>query len=215
VLVDVASGHNPDRIEIALHTHTEDLTRFAMMSVPLYQDGKGRWRQGQDSGGDIDVAVLELDRAALPKAAVFRAFTPEHLQGPLEEIGIGAPLLIAGFPLGFYDTVHNLPVVRQAAVASAFGVRFQEKGYFLTDARTHRGTSGSPVVMRDPQGDPQLPWKLLGIHAARMDMRTREEGVDESLGLNSAWYADILRTLTDDNATPAAAPAVPAPPSAA
>jgi len=27
-------------------------------------------------------------------------------------------------------------------------------------------------------------------------MRTREVGVDESLGLNSAWYADILRTLT-------------------
>ena len=34
------------------------------------------------------------------------------------------------------------------------------------------------------------------IHSARLDMRTREEGVDESLGLNAAWYADILRTLT-------------------
>jgi hypothetical protein len=29
-----------------------------------------------------------------------------------------------------------------------------------------------------------------------VDMKTRELGVDESLGLNCAWYADILRTLT-------------------
>ena len=27
-----------------------------------------------------------------------------------------------GFPLGFYDTLHHLPVVRQATIASAFGV---------------------------------------------------------------------------------------------
>lgn len=196
VLVDAQNAHHPDRIDIALHTDPVDLTRFSVVSVPLYSEGKGRWRQAKDSGGDVDVAAIELDRAALPKSVVLRAFTLAHLQGPLDEIGIGTPLLVVGFPLGFYDTVHNLPVARQAAVASAFGVRFQEQGYFLTDARTHRGTSGAPVVMRDPGGDPKLPWKLLGIHAARMDMRTREEGVDESLGLNSAWYADILRTLT-------------------
>jgi hypothetical protein len=57
--------------------------------------------------------------------------------------------------------------------------------------------SGAPVVMRAPQGDPRLPWTLLGVHSARLDMRTREEGVDESLGLNCAWYADILMTLTE------------------
>jgi hypothetical protein len=92
--------------------------------------------------------------------------------------------------------LHTDPVARHAVVASAFGVRFQGQGYFLTDARMHRGASGAPVVLRDPRGDPDLPWKLLGIHSARLDMRSREEGIDESLGLNCAWYADILRTLT-------------------
>jgi transposase-like protein len=38
--------------------------------------------------------------------------------------------------------LHHMPVVRQAAVASSFGLRFGGQGYFLTDARTHRGTSG-------------------------------------------------------------------------
>jgi S1-C subfamily serine protease len=196
VFIDPASGHHPDRIELVLHTDAVNLTRLVPLSLPLYRDGRSAWRQARDSGGEIDVAVLELDRAQLA-GAFFHAFTAAQLQGPLEEIGIGAPLLVVGFPLGFYDTLHHLPVARQATVASAFGVRFQGAGYFLTDARTHRGTSGAPVVMRDAAGDARLPWKLLGIHSAGLDMKTREPGVDESLGLNCAWYADILGTLTE------------------
>ncbi len=196
VLVNPASDHFPDRVEIVLHTDAVDLTRYAVMSLPLYKDGKSAWRQAKDSGGEIDVAALELDRAALPKDAVFRALTPDHLPASLEQIGIGTPLLIVGFPLGFFDTLHNLPVVRQAAVASAFGVRFQGEGYFLTDARSHRGASGAPVVMADGGGRLQPAWRLLGIHSAGFDMKTREQGVDDTLGLNCAWYSDILRTLT-------------------
>jgi S1-C subfamily serine protease len=196
VVVDAPSHHHPDRIELTLHLDALDLTRYTAVSLPLYENQKSRWRQGKDSGGEIDVAVLEVDRKALPAGAVLRAFTLAHMQGALEEVGIGRPLLVVGFPLGFFDTVHQLPVARTGAVASAFGVRFQGEGFFLTDARIHRGASGAPVVMRDPGGDATLPWKLLGIHSSRLDMATREQGVDESLGLNCAWYADILRTLT-------------------
>jgi hypothetical protein len=42
-----------------------------------------------------------------------------------------------------------------------------------------------------------LPWMLLGVHSARLDMETRDLKLDEALGLNCAWYADILLTLTD------------------
>ena len=45
-------------------------------------------------------------------------------------------------------------------------------------------------------GDSTLRWKLLGVHSARMDMRSRDQQMDESLGLNCAWYADILLMLT-------------------
>jgi hypothetical protein len=90
-------------------------------------------------------------------------------------------------------------VVRHAVVASSCGLRFQGQGYFLTDARTHRGTSGAPVVMRANEQDTMpgdLPWKLLGVHSAVIDIGTRELHIDEALGLNCAWYADILLTLT-------------------
>ncbi len=211
VMLDKPSKHFPNRIEIELHTDADNLTRSTGFSVLLYQDGKSVWHQGKDPAGEIDVAVIELDRAALPASVVLHAFTPDHLQASLSEIEVGAALLIVGFPLGFHDTLHHLPVVRQAVIASSFGLRFQGQGLFLTDARTHRGTSGAPVVMRamrapatqQPEGD--LPWKLLGVHSARMDMRSRDRQQDESLGLNSAWYADILLTLTEAGGPPAVA----------
>lgn len=200
VMTDTSSEHNPDRIEIDLHTDTENLTRYTTFSIPLYRDGKSIWRQGTDTAGETDMAVIEIERAALPESTVYRAFTPEHLQGPEDQVEVGTALLVVGFPLGFHDTLHRMPVVRQAVIASSFGLRFQGRGYFLTDARTHRGSSGAPVVMRISEKNPvqgDLPWLLLGVHSSRIDMGTRDLVLDESLGLNCAWYADMLLTLTE------------------
>lgn len=209
VLMDTPSQHFPDRIEIELHTDPDNISKSVGFSILLYSDGKSVWRQGTDEAGGIDVAVIEIDRAALPETIHYASFTPDHLQRPSENVEVGTMLQIVGFPLGFHDNLHHLPVVRHAGIASSFGLRFQGKGNFLTDARTHRGTSGAPVVMRisEPNsaqnstpnstlGD--LPWKVLGIHSSRLDVGTRDIELDEALGLNCAWYADILLTLTED-----------------
>ena len=200
VLIDEPSKHFPDRIEIELHIDAENMASSTGFSIPLYRDGKSIWRQGLDAAGDIDVAVIEIERAALPETVVYRAFTPQHLHAPLDQVAVGTSLLIVGFPLGFHDTLHHMPVVRHAVVASSFGLRFQGQGYFLTDARTHRGTSGAPVVMRAKEQEPMhcdLPWILLGVHSAVIAVGTRDLNIDEALGLNCAWYADILLTLTE------------------
>lgn len=199
VMRDEPSKHFPDRIEIELHTDPDNLASSTGFSIPLYKESTSLWRQGEDAAGEIDVAVIELDRAALPETTLYSAFTPEHLYRPEIPIEIGTSLLVVGFPLGFHDGLHHLPVVRHAVIASSFGLRFQGHGYFLTDARTHRGTSGAPVVMRSPGGKALpngLGWILLGVHSARMDIGTRDHQEDEALGLNCAWYGDILLTLT-------------------
>ena len=203
VVIDAAAEHYPDRLEVELHTDAANLAASTGFSIPLYRHGKSLWRQGEDGSGEIDVAVIEIERAALPSTAVYRVFTPRHLPAKSDIIEVGTSLLVVGFPLGFHDTLHHMPVVRQAVVASSFGLRFQGQGYFLTDARTHRGTSGAPVVLRRfgpnvPPGD--LPWMLLGVHSARLDVGTRDLNLDEALGLNCAWYADILLTLTRNSA---------------
>lgn len=201
VFADADSGHFPDRIEIGVHTDVQDLTRHAVVSMPLYREGLRQWREATDGGGAVDVAAIDIPAANLPADAVLQAFDETHLEAREEEIAIGDALTIAGFPLGFHDTVHHLAVARSASIASAYGVRFQRQGCFLTDARTHRGSSGSPVVRRranDRSTAAEPSWQLLGVHSTRMDMRTRDQTQDESLGLNCAWYADVLATLTRD-----------------
>ena len=199
VVLDEASEHHPDRIEIELHVNEKNLGDTVQFSIPLYRDGKSVWREGTDSAGAIDVVAILLERLALPAKMLYHAFKPAHLFRKLDLVEMGAPLLIVGFPLGVHDTLHRLPVARQAVIASSFGIRFQGKGCFLTDARMHRGTSGAPVVARkevrgDGRGD--FPWMLLGVHSAKLDVTNRDSSQDESLDLNFAWYADILMTLT-------------------
>nr|WP_222622857.1 serine protease [Ramlibacter cellulosilyticus] len=193
VFIDEAAQHLPDRIEFVVHTDATNLTRWQSVSMPLYAGGRAAWRQARDSGGEIDVAAIEVSRSLLPSDLQVRCFGPESLPADLDIAQAGTPILLVGFPLGFYDTVHHLPVVRQAIVASSFGVRFQGQGFFLTDARMHRGASGAPAVLR--RGDGEFPWVLLGVHSSRLDMKNRDLLQDDSLGLNCAWYSDVLKTL--------------------
>ena len=203
VVHDEASRHHPERIEIELHVDTQNLGETVQFSIPLYKDGKSLWREGLDSAGTIDVVALELERDALPDKLLMQAFTPANLVRKLDLVEMGTSVLIVGFPLGVHDTLHSLPVARQSVIASAFGIRFQGKGYFLTDARLHRGTSGAPVVARTRatgDGRSKFPWMLLGVHASKIDVANRDTTQDESLDLNCAWYADILLTLTEKTA---------------
>ncbi len=199
VFADEPSNHFPDRVEIELHTDVSDLTKYVTYSVPLYGNGLALWRQATDTAGPVDIAVIELQADRLPARMVLQSFDASHLDPKSDAAAIGENLVIIGFPLGFHDTVHHLPVARSASVASAYGVRFQQQGYFLTDARTHRGSSGAPVLRRRSRtvhsGSLQS-WQLLGVHSTRMDMRTRDLAIDETLGLNCAWYTDVLMVLT-------------------
>ncbi|HEX9451933.1 MAG TPA: serine protease [Burkholderiales bacterium] len=200
VLKDETSDHHPDSLLIELHVDPENAVLITQFMIPLFRDGQPVWHEGADSAGEVDIAVVELDRAALPETLSLKAFTPGHLVRQFGEIEVGASILIVGFPLGFKDTLHHLPVARQAIIATSFGLRFQGEGYFLTDARMHRGASGAPVVARaaaaGQSGREDLSWLLLGVHTSRMDVDNRDVAEDERLNLNCAWYADIIMQLT-------------------
>ena len=114
VMIDEPSHHAPDRLEIELHTDAENIAATVGFSIPLYRGGKAAWRQGMDSAGGIDVAVIEIDRSALPESVVLSSFGPQHLLAADDVVEVGTPALILGFPLGFHDRLHHVPVVRHA-----------------------------------------------------------------------------------------------------
>ena len=195
VFIDSPTGHRPDRIEIVLHGGG-DLKRFTTVPISLYRRGTAAWHQAEDGGGEIDVAAIELAPDVAASVSAGQRFGVSQLASRDDDLAIGDPVVIPGYPLGFYDTVHHLPVSRSGTVASAYGIRFQDKAYFLTDSRTHRGSSGAPVLVRTRELSGDRGWRLVGIHSSRLDMSQRDVLVDEQLGLNSAWYADVLLTLT-------------------
>ena len=201
VVLSEETQHHPHSVSIEIHTDRENVAATTGFAIPLYSDGAPVWKECGDAGGLVDVAAILLDREKLPETMASEAFTPSHLVLPQDLIAIGTSVLIVGFPLGFHDSLHHLPVARQAIVASSYGLRFQGNGYFLTDARLHRGTSGAPVVASVSPASRKvgtLPWMLLGVHAARLDSAQTDLTQDDRLGLNCAWYTDVLSPLTDN-----------------
>jgi len=114
----------------------------------------------------------------------------------------GSQAMILGYPL---ETSNNyLPVARSALISSPYGENVNEFPFFRTDARTHPGLSGSPVItttadstakvrIQDGSVDvstaaqllQDIEWYFIGIHAQSSD----EENV---LGLNDAFYPYFL-----------------------
>jgi hypothetical protein len=75
VVLDEASDHHPDLLEIELHVAPDNVALTRQFLIPLYRDGKSIWREGRDSAGPIDVVALELERPALPETLLYHAFT--------------------------------------------------------------------------------------------------------------------------------------------
>lgn len=213
VVINEGTSHRPDSIKVLLHTNAQDLTVNETVVLPLYQDGIPQWREHPQHGAAVDVVAVTISDPTMLSMHYLDAFRPVDVLSE-QTLPPGQPVLIVGFPLGFNDTLHNLPIIRQAIVATDFGHPFKGEPYFLTDARMHRGTSGAPVVARikcatDVAGQFEERWCLLGIHSAALDVSDRDPQQDDRLGLNVTWYsrlvAEIVRPNINENAVAASA----------
>jgi len=197
VVISDAGQLSPDQLQVSLHTEAVDLQQRADLSIPLYVDGVPQWFQHPQHGASADLVAVAINDPHVLSSHWLATFRAEDILHPDESLPLGQDVLIPGFPLGFHDTVNNLPLVRSATIASSFSHPFKGDPYFLTDARLHRGMSGSPVIARIPAESAEAPggkprWRLLGIHSAALDVSDRDPDQDERLGLNTAWYASLI-----------------------
>lgn len=193
VFVDEKRGFFPDSISIRLNKVGQDLTQSEEITYRLYNAENAtdpKWIQLAD---DIDLVALEVEKRM---DCVWAALTSDNIANPDDlHLGLGEQVLVIGYPMGFYDTVHNLPIVRSACVASTYGLPFQKKQFFLIDSVLHPGTSGSPVITvpktihSNPDGALVIGGKpifhFLGVNS----------GSFGDLQLNSIWYGKLLIEL--------------------
>lgn len=78
---------------------------------------------------------------------IFSVLTDDNIPREGEEYTAVEDILMVGYPLGIYDSVHNRPIVRRGITASSYDVDYEGRPEFVIDAACFPGSSGSPVLL--------------------------------------------------------------------
>jgi S1-C subfamily serine protease len=202
VVKDEAKGITADVLRVRLHTDPNDLTKNVDRDIPLSDAGKPRWHVHPDyAKTPIDIAVIVLDQQTLTAGAYLKALNRDNFLPDRFAMNPGEDVMVIGFPRGVSDKKHNLPLVRNALVSSAYGVDFEEAPMFLVDANLHPGMSGSPVLTKpkntwvDKEGNVAMltgsPTYFLGVFSATLSVNVTPTQ-QEALGLGAVWYGKLI-----------------------
>ncbi len=193
----------PDSLRLRPHTDGSDIRKNEDFEIPLYSGGVRLWKI-HATHADADIAVIRLDKAKIQAKYFIKAWSATAFLPKQYLLAPGDDVFIMGYPLGYHDAPNNLPIFRNAMIASTYGVPFEGKQFFLTDANLHPGTSGSPVITKprstwvDDQGNTNLVtgtvYYLLGVHSATVGV-TPAGQPSIPLGLGAAWYANLVEEI--------------------
>lgn len=204
--------------------NTSDIRKSNRNKIRFAKNDSVRWRDHPEAPTEVDLAIIPINPRLSSLDAVegedqqarsgSLAFTLDHIIH--ENLGVDQHVSIVGYPGDFHDRTTRFPVRRNALIASPYGTPFENRPYFLTDARMHPGTSGSPVVMEggglqttygDIPNERNKSVYLLGVHSATfygtpfgqqkqsdIDVGTRDT---IQLDLNVAWYPELLRDILE------------------
>jgi len=211
VVVDEEKGYYPDEISLLLHTR-DDKNKSGRFSMSLYNEkGEPIWLEHPTLGKNVDLVAIPLKNKEIGSKFFINAFSAENLVPPDVFISIGIDLLVIGYPLDLSDRIHNLPIVRNATLASAYPTPYEDKPDILIDARLHRGTSGSPVITKPNSiirrgKDGRITWGdlggrpesfLVGIHCETEESPERDPELDEPSGLNLVLFASMIQEIIE------------------
>ena len=185
----------PDLIEFPV-LHAGQLDAFDLVGAPL-EDEKGGalWLQHPDLGQHADVALRPL----FPESQYDYHALPHSDEAVDMDVRPGTTVFVLGFPLGL-TMQGQLPIWKQATVASEPDLPVDGKQMFLIDTATREGMSGAPVIARSfgtyqrKEGGSvhheKVANSFLGVYAGRYLGENESEAQ-----IGRVWYASLLEDV--------------------
>ncbi len=196
------------QLEIMLHSNRNNLTQNEKVIINLFEGEKKLWLEHLQSDVDVICIPINLDRQKY-----FYVTVADNLINS-DNIKIGfEKIFVMGYPLGWYDSVFNLPITRIGHLSSPFGIPFRGRPFLLGDVETHKGMSGSPVFMylkdyetKNQSGTSTInlgsrKFILLGIYSGQpnwpvQDIITNDiRNVPHSLSI--VWFSSLIREIVN------------------
>jgi S1-C subfamily serine protease len=210
VVIEEEEDYYPDELRLKLHTNPNDIRQNDDLLINLYDaEDSPAWLEHPVGRDQVDVVAVPLDTEQVRSRFIGNGFKiKDHIPDNID-IPIGEDVLVIGYPLGFYDELHNLPIIRSASLASVYPVPFRGQPFVLIDSRLHSGTSGSPVltkptnILQYANGRTEVSNRpvsyLVGVHAAAFDIPERDPAEDEPLGLNQVWFSSLIPEIINQH----------------
>ena len=200
------TGALPDTIRIFHHSKLSVVRQgvWCVVDEPLYtDDGQPRWREHPRFCIKDEEHPQEpnVDLAALPLSGLHDDVQLYPLDLALASVDVrvapGLPASIIGYPFGRPGPA-RFPIWKTGHIASDADAYWSPR-YFLIDATTRPGMSGSPVVYRSfgiyQAGDGTTvagsATRLLGVYSGR---------IRDDAEIGRVWRPDLIPELIDGQA---------------
>lgn len=223
-----ANGERPKSVRITIRPDPEDVTQTESHDVRLLDDDGTPYWHSHPENDLVDIAALPLEPPVIASSVSVEPFNREKetfnsgnlaFQVDSSPKGLDSERsgrvivsatnsVILGYPLRVFPS--KFPIARDALIATPYGKKFNQKSMFATDARTHPGLSGSPVVYIEPPGSVSttmtgahattvkgalsvmdlMYWELIGVHSEHAD-------VTADIDLSGAWYASLIHDILE------------------
>lgn len=130
------------------------------------------------------------------------------------EIEVTSDIIVASYPVGFYDEKNKFPIVKSGIVASAWGSYFNGLPYFQIDAQLFPGSSGGLVISKPTNlatfnkgiyHSENKQFVFLGIYSGEHYWTDTVQGdfgesftYKRSYGLGNVWYSFLVPQIIEN-----------------
>ncbi|BDW98802.1 S1 family peptidase [Maricaulis maris] len=153
----VIEGAVDGEISLCVRDKESDTPKIGTFHTVQIPDFEKLWIKHPENNVDLAVLPLAPLLKFLEKDSItpfFIAFSKQVLADDkfLAQLQALEDIVMIGYPIGLWDSVNNMPIIRRGCTATPPFIDFNGEPLFLIDCACFPGSSGSPVLLFNTSG---------------------------------------------------------------